>query len=72
MIGEASFVLSLGGAATGATLGTRLGKRLEIVGGLTLTALDAKTSSNARGAMEDERPTRCAAGSAGPVIHHGG
>lgn len=44
LIGVAALLLSLAGAAAGRALGTRLGKPLEIVGGLTLIALGAKAA----------------------------
>jgi putative Mn2+ efflux pump MntP len=43
LIGAASFVLSLVGAGAGAVLGARLGKRLEVLGGVTLIAIGTKT-----------------------------
>jgi putative Mn2+ efflux pump MntP len=43
LIGTASFGLSLAGAGAGAALGARLGKQLEIFGGLALIAIGAKT-----------------------------
>lgn len=42
-IGAASFVLSLAGAWAGAALGGRFGKRLEVLGGLTLIGIGTKT-----------------------------
>jgi manganese efflux pump family protein len=43
LIGLASFGLSLLGAIAGTTLGARIGRPLEIVGGLTLIAIGVKT-----------------------------
>jgi manganese efflux pump family protein len=43
LIGLASLGLSLLGAVAGAALGTRLGRRLEMLGGVTLIAIGVKT-----------------------------